>query len=626
MKILRITFFLLLICAFSSVQAQYDNGIESTDASPNGIATPEITNMSARDLCRNYNVDVRIVDNHDNIVPIMDSLQKTQTNAYPLMSQWCRAQKNNVQKMLNSLRKDFSFDGNMLWIDSTHCIVDAGAYISKLEQTASYLESRASYFDSREQERIENERRIAEERERAEAARIQREKEMRMQRLTDSIRSLHQTIDDICHNKGVTEKARIKELKDIFYDSYLPIYNRFNLTSTDIEDERYAQLSELKEFQVNLVNNVISDTSYSQRIEKFKDIIKVRCGKDHSEVNKSYLKVHKKLHVPIKFKSIAEFNEYVGQVQEIILVQKSYLEVINLRETITSNSNKIQAQCGKKYRDIFNSYKEILGEQDLVPSFTTLNDANSFIKNLTDFITLQSEYNRVILRIDSIGQRNDSIIAACPKNISDVSASYKELVDATDFIPRFRNISSANFYNKSLDDFEQIQQIYFDIIGLRTIIVAKSDTINSSKTSPKGLTAGYKTMIKYNNFTPNFSTVKDGQDFVASLNYFIRIQNKFIKIIKQTEQIEAAGKRFKSAFKNYSNIYKAYERLLKTYDYDLKILSEGDLDSYLLHQKRVLDMQEKFEELINSPEKGTINEKLKKMKEPERIKQVMGVQ
>lgn len=626
MKIQRITTFLLLLCVFASAQAQYVSGIESTDASSNGITTPDITNINARDLCRNYNVDARIVDNRDNIIPIMDSLQKIQTNAYPLMSQWCKKQRQNVQKMLNSLRNDFRMDGNMLWIDSTHCIVDASAFISKLEQTASFLESRASYYDTKEQERIENERRIAEERARAEAARIQREKETRMQRLTDSIRGLHQTITVICDGKGVTEKARIKELKDIYYDAYLPIYNRYNLASTDVDDERFAQLSELKDFQVNLVNNVISDTSYAQRIEKFKDIVKTRCGKDHSEVNKSYLKAHKKLHVPIKFKSIAEYNEYVGQVQEIILVQQSYLKVIDLRETITSNTNKIQAQCGKKHRDIFNSYKEVLGELNLVPSFTTLSEANSFIETLENFINLQMEYNRVIMRIDKIEQQNDSIIAACPKNISDVAASYKELVEATDFVPKFRNISSANFYNKSLDDFEQIQQIYIDIIGLRNTIVEKSDTINSSKSSPKGLTAGYKTMVKYNNFTPNFSTVKDGQDFVASLNYFIRIQNKFITIIKQTEQIEAAGKRFKTAFKNYSNIYKAYERLLKTYDYDLKILSEGDLDSYLLHQRSVLDMQQKFEELINSAEKETINGRLKKEKDPERIKLIMGVQ
>ena len=64
---------------------------------------------------------------------------------------------------------------------------------------------------------------------------------------------------------------------------------------------------------------------------------------------------------------------------------------------------------------------------------------------------------------------------------------------------------------------------------------------------------------------------------------------------------------------------------MKTYDYELVIISEGDLNRYIQHQTDVTAMQERFATLANSLEKEDYNNRLKKVKEPEKIKLIMGI-
>ena len=132
-------------------------------------------------------------------------------------------------------------------------------------------------------------------------------------------------------------------------------------------------------------------------------------------------------------------------------------------------------------------------------------------------------------------------------------------------------------------------------------------------------------MMKYTDFTPHFSNEAGGRDFIKLLNHFIDIQQKFVNIVNNNNTIDANSKQFRTAFKEYANIYKAYERLLKTYDYELNIISEADINSYQSHQETILAMQERFSTLANSLEKEDYNNRLKKVKEPDKIKLIMGI-
>ncbi len=606
----------LLLLSIIGVSAQTQNTI---------VRDSSVVYLSTLDLCPSYNVDRRILESDKNLVAVIDSLQGVQPNAYPLMSQWCRQQRLRINRMISSLNNDYTREGDNIWMDSTHCIVDAGTYISKMQLMAERLQNQSEQYDKLEEQRLEAERKAAEERAKAEALRIQRAKDQRLAILKDSIRSQHKDITSTCDAKGITDKTKIKELKDLFY-AYLSVYNRYDLTSDNTAESNFRQLEELKSFQTELIDSVLGDNSFSDRIEAFKNTLHARSGKDHTDVNKSYQRVFKKVQIPITFKTIAEYNTYINQLREIIAVQQSYLTVIGLREAINRNSNNLLNQCSKKHKDVYSSYKDILSELNIVPSYTSLAESDKFIASLYEFIDLQNEYSKVVKRLDTIYSRGDSIVAICPKSASDIASAYKNLVATTDFVPRFINKSSADYFNNTLNEFETVQQIYISAIGIRGIIDDGSQRIYASKNAPKGLIPGYKQMMHYTDFTPHFNNKAAGDEFIRLLNHFIDIQGKFLAIIDENNKIENNTKLFRSAFKEYSNINKAYERLLKTYDYDLVIISEADLNRFMKHQNTISDMQERFSALANSLEKEDYNNRLKKVKETDKIKLIMGVQ
>lgn len=577
-----------------------------------------------REFCSTFNVDARIIDSEDNFRMVMDSLQKVQPNAYPLMSQWCRQQRVRINAMIRGIQNDYEWDGEVAWIDSTHCIIDAASYTAQMRQAANMLNEYADHYDHLEQKRLEAERIAAEERARAEAQRIQREKDQRLTELKESIKEKNTKITSICDAYNVSNKAKVKELKDLYY-AYLAVYNHYNLTSDNTDDNRFRELEELKAFQTGLIDSVLSDNSYNQRIENFANTLKLRAGKNHTDVNKSYLKTFKRVQIHVTFKNIAEYNEYVGQLRDLIAVQESYLTVIDLREEIARNSNGIQQQCSKKHRDIWNSYKEVLDELNTVPAYTTLTESNKFVATLQEFTQLQKHYSDVIKRIEVIENRGDSIVNLCGKETKDIATAYKSLVDATDFVPKFINLSSANYYNTTLDDFETIQQHYIVAVGLRKQIAQDGDKILASKPTPKGLLDGYKLMRSNTNFVPNFNTPSAGEDFIMLLRHFIKIQDKFKDIIENHANIENTTKQFKIAFKDSKNILKAYNRMIEEYTLEAVILSESDLNSYRTHQDAVIAMQNAFGRLIGSAEKEDVNQRLKKIKEIDKIKLVMGI-
>ncbi|MBQ9586372.1 MAG: hypothetical protein IJQ59_00755 [Bacteroidaceae bacterium] len=593
-------------------------------ASGQDVDTIEITYMSAKSLCPGYKIDLRLVNNNENLQGIMDSIEHVEPNALPLMSQWCRQQRLRVRQLINSINNDYVREGQIIWLDETHCINDAATVLSRLENVEELLRINADNYDRLEQIRLEEERRLAEERARQEALRIEIERSQRLSNYRDTIRLLNNEILNTCDGRGISDKAKKKELSDIRY-AYLAVYNKYELTKENATDNYFRELDELQHFQMQVIDSLLGVNSFSNRFNAFPNKLRIRAGKDHNEVYKSYLNAFKKFHNPVIFASIAEYNEYVKNQQNILYVQQSYLQVIQLRDTIQRNSNTLQIKCSKKHKDVYNSYGNLLGETSLVPRYTDIADADKFVENLHGFITMQHEYTAVVSRLDTIQNRSDSILASCPKVIADVATSYKELLAATDLVPKFINQASADHFNQDLDEFERVQQLYVRIIDIRLNIAKTSDIINSAKGAPKGLTTGYKQMLKYTDFSPHFNTEASGLDFIKLLNHFIEVQNKFQAIITSNITIENNSKKFKQAFKDFKHISKAYERLLKTYDSELQILSEADINSYIQHQEEVLAMQAKFDEISGSIEREQYNIRLKGVKDPNQIKLHMGV-
>ena len=587
-------------------------------------AKSNVSRMSGTSLCMAFGADARMFDGQESLDAILDSISKVHPNAYPLMGQWCITQSLHLRRMSASMRNDYKWDNGIIWIDSTHCITDATETIGKCDQLISTLTFLSRKYEQLEAERIEAERIAAEEHARAEARRIQQEKDQKLKLLKDTILTLHRDIQYACNNTSTPDKNRVKELKDIFY-AYLSIYNRYDLTGTTTDDNRFTQLNELESFQKDVIDSLIGSNSYYNQIENFKNTIRSRAGNSHTDILKAYNRAFKKVQTPVTFKSMAEYQAYITQLQNIRATQDSYIKAIELQDTLAKNTLILQEKCSKEHREIFNAYKSILGEQNLVPSYSDYSSAKIFISSLYAFINIQHDYIYIVQRMDTISKRGIEITQSCSKQTSDVASAYKELSQTTDFIPYLRNESDVKSHNRMLNHFEEIQDIYLRIVNLRDSINTRSEQILAAKNTPKGLLNSYKQTLKTASLTPHFREIDKGDIFVRQLEHFIAIQEKYLLIEDKDHQIDNTTKRFRTTAKEYGNISKAYEHVAKTYDMEFNALNESDLDAYLSLQDRILDIQNKFDAVLNSTDKAQYNQMFKKESDPGKIKLIMGI-
>lgn len=584
----------------------------------------DVITISARYLCPSYNVDERIFGGEKSLAPVFDSLQHVEPNAYPLMGQWCRVQRLRCNRMANSLANDYHNDSTAVWIDSLHCIPDGVEFIRLLRSTADSMTALSARFEQLEKERVENEQKQAAILAKAEAIRQQRELEYQLTTLKDSIKTTHRAISNTCDGDGVTDRNRLKELKDIYY-AYLAVYNRYDVGDPTISEGHLSRLQELRNFQTHLNDSLLGPHALSVQLEDFKKELHTRTGKEYNDVYKSYIRVFKKINIPITFRTIAEYKVYISNMQELIVVSRSYLHVVDLRDSIAAGTALLNQKCARRHRDILTSYRELLSETNSVPNYATIPSSEKFITNLRELIEMQRQYSLAIDRVDVIQKRGDSIVALCPRALADVAQSYRSLMSTTDIVPHFINSTSSERYQENLDNFEEVQQLYVEVIAIRKVINQRATRITSDRNAPRGLVNGYRHLVKYTNFTPSFTTPRGGNDMIRSLNHFIDLQEKFLTINSNNAVIENNTKQMRTAFREYANIFKAYERLLDTYSYDLSITGEAELNSYLKHQEQVMSMQSKFVDLINSLEKEEYNNRLKRVREPEKIRLIMGL-
>lgn len=608
--ILRLTIILSLLALPTMLRAQVNDN--------------DIININARHLCSNYNIDERIFGGMESLTPVFDSLQHVEPNAYPLMGQWCRVQRLRANRMANSFENDYRNDSTAVWIDSTHCITDGVAFIKLLRATADSLTALSSHFEKLEKERVEREQKENEALAKSEALRRQKELDARMAELRDSIKTLHRSITAICDGDGITDRLRLKELKDLFY-SYLSVYNRYDISNPVVTESHLERLEELHAFQTHLNDSLLGPNALTKQLEDFKTVLYTRAGKQHTEVYKSYIRVFKKISIPVTFRTIAEYEVYISKLQELLKVSHSYIHVIELRDSITAGTQALTQKCSRHHRNILSSYRELLSEQSTVPNYSSLTSAEKFITNLQNFIDMQRLYSDATDRVEKIQQRGDSIVALCARPLNDIANAYHQLYTTTDLVPHFINSFSSERYYETLENFEKVQLLYFDIIGIRKNIDQRAKRITSDRNTTRTLVNGYKHMAKYTNFTPSFTTPRGGNDMIRTLNHFIDIQEKFITANNNNGTIVNNSKQMRSAFREYGNIYRAYERLYSSYAYQVNITSEADLNTYLKYQEQVLNMQGKFVELINSLDKEDYNNRLKRVRETDKIRLIMGL-
>ena len=576
------------------------------------------TVISVAELMGNYGLDTAWVNDTAAMLRYLDE----QPQNYVELTNLCVSVRTRAQKAISSIEHDYQFRDSLIWLDSNTVLSDYPIFEYRLRNLADMMGRLSIKYSRLEQQRIEAEREAARRRAEEEARRQQEERNRIANDLRGSIGVHDRAIKTACDAVGITDKNKLKDLKDLYY-SYLMVYNKYDLSEGNATDESIARLDQLNSFQNDLLENVLGNNSLPNQIDNFKNVLKVRCEKENGDVYRSYFKVFKHTKVPVSFADIKEYEDYIVRLRTIINVQQRYLHTLELRATIAKGTDAIVSLYGKKYRDNANAYKEVLKGLNQLPTFTTDAESILFIRYLEDFIAAQQLYLDFYPVMEDISHRTDTILGH--KEFSDVVSAYRDAMPSLKPMPGFRDPDGAVVYDNQLAEVTSVQQCYLDVIALRQTIVLNDDSLLAGKKTDRVLTNGYKLLRKQVDLRPSFATVERGRSFIDILNNYIEMQQLGLTTLHKLEQINANDRKIKDKDIPYANIRKAYGRMYKAYQGVDEITNTEDLRRYDRQCDYILEMQEAFMDTQRSSTAADSDSKLKRENNIENIKLVIGL-
>ena len=402
----------------------------------------------------------------------------------------------------------------------------------------------------------------------------QRERDQEAGVLLSSIDIHHRAIITACDGVGIKDKVKLKELKDLYY-SYLMVYNKYDLSMSHATKESLAQLDELNSFQNDLLENVLGANSLPSQIENFKNVLKIRCDRENSDVYRSYSRVFRQTSVPISFANVSEYGDYINRLQTIINVQNRYLQTLELRAAINAGSDRIVQLYGKKYREVVNSYKDVARSMNMVPDFTTNAESINFIQHLEEFIAAQQRYEENYTVLEDISIRSDSILNGHDSKFRDITMAYREVQSTLVPVPTFKTLGEAAHYEEQLAEVIRVQQCYLQAIRLRHVSEKNDDSLMSVRKVDRTVYNGYRLFRKQADLQPNFSTFERGESFLSMLDAHIELQQFCLATVQKRRQITANDDKIDNKASSFRNI---------VYDTVIRLKPNGALiirESYL---------------------------------------------
>lgn len=576
--------------------------------------------LSVGDIVSNYGLDSAWVNDTVNVMAYLDS----QPQDYVSLTNLCVSIRTKAQNALHSIQNDYDHRDDLVWIDSSTVLTDFAIYEYRLRRLANLMGRMSIHYSRLEQKRIEAEKEAARQRAIEEARRQQDERDKTASDLRANIDLHHRAIIKACDGVGISDKAKLKELKDLYY-SYLMVYNKYDLSTYHATPESIVKLDELNSFQNDLLEKVLGNNSLPYQIENFKNVLKMRCEKENGDVYRSYTRVFKHTTVPVSFADIKEYEDYINRMHTVIAVQRRYLHTLDLRATIAAGTDAILQLYGKKFRDVASAYKDVLRTINQLPAFTTNAESINFIRQLDDFIAAQQMYIDDYALYAEIAARADSIVKGTRGHFSDVVASYRSIEPTLTPLPAFKDVQGGEYFEHQLAEVQQVQQCYLEVIALRQTIEALDDSISSNKRVDRTLSNGYRLLRRQAELKPSFSTVERGRSFIAYLQDHIEMQQLCMQIIAKLETINQTDRRITSKDQPFRNLAKAYQRLLKAYEGVSEVANREDLMRYDRQCDRIEEMQQAFIKMMNSELAAETDNRLHRETDVERIKIAIGL-
>lgn len=558
--------------------------------------------MSVKEIAPDFGIRPQFLDDTIHITRYLDSLN----GSNQAMADTCVTLNSRLMAMSNVLLYDYRHTNDTVWIDATHYLEDYSQYSHNIDSLSRFIIQRAHFYLDREHQHQE-------------AAQIS---SLNLRR--DTIDRNHRTILNGCEGIGVADKNRKKDLKDLYY-AYLSVYNRYDF-SMKRNDARYiASLDEFSQFQQHLIDNFLSNDNYAARINNFTNTLKVRCGRDHSEVLRAYQRAFRTTVPPISFSTLREYYDYVATLQEIVNIQNSYLTVVDLREQITATNKRIYSLYSPRFHDVAKTYQEVVDNLNTIPSFNTLPNAQIFINNLQEFTQVQDSYLNDYLRLSAIQNHGDTIRRRCTPRYSEVAKAYKLLNDNNPMRPTYRTLDDATRFSREMGRFERLQRQYDTIIDQLQFIDYLKDSISKGWMQHIVVHNGLQTVTKQYVFTPTFIDFAGGHEFIQQLKEFSDVEQRCLYAIDLNNQYKSLDATLQPEMKRFRTLSKTYSQMEKQYLTIKAINHLTELYIYCQQLEAFISVQNIFMEIVQSPDAQNIDAQLKKNKDASQIENILGL-
>lgn len=571
------------------------------------LRSQDIQSVSVRNFAPAFGIQSRFLDDTSVVARFLDSLGSDNQS----LTDTCVAINARVLAFQNVMLHDYRHSGDTVWVDSQLCLTDYDYYRQKLNDLSAFVLHRAhSYIENTHRHR-ENLQQNA------------------FNTRKDTIARLHRTIVNACEGFGVNDADRKKELKEIYY-AYLSVYNRYDLSNNRYGDSYIDELDQFIAFQNHLINNLLSTGGFRSRIKNFTNTLRIRCGHTHNDVFRSYQRVSSRPPVPVSFSTIGGYYLYIDSLQRVLHVQDCYLTVVDLREKISANTERINSLYGSRFRQVVKTYQEVAASINSIPAFTTQQAADNFIGTMQEFIQVQDCYIRDYNRLSLIKDHGDTIARRCAVRYSDVSKAYNKMVDelypgAETPKPAYRSIDDAVRFGKELDHFELLQRQYDTVILLRKQINDLADSVAKGWMTHMIVYNGFQTIRKQVVLTPSFINPSDGSRFIAELSDFAETGDKCIQAIRLLDESKRLDNLVVVAIQPFRNIRKAYSRLEKTYLTIKAINHASEVYNYFRQLDAYITVQNELLEVSKRSDVQQIDDRLRNINDIDKIEQILGL-
>ena len=571
------------------------------------LSAQEVQSVSVKDLAPAFGVNPLFLDDTAMAAQYLDSINTD----YHTLTDTCVAINARVLAFQSVMMYDYPHRNDTVWVSDRIFLNDYNLYSGKLSELSTFVLRRAHDYIEREHKQQDD---------------LQQSTTLLVK---DTIARQHRTIVNACEGFGVTDSDRKKELKDLYY-AYLSVYNRYDLSSVSTNENYVKALSRFATFQQHIIDNLLVSNNVSNRIKNFYNTLKIRCGRTHTDILRSYQRVFRQSPQSISFSTVKEYYGYIDSLEAVMQVQEAYLKVIDLREKITANSDRISRQYGSRFHDVVKTYREVSESVNTIPAFTTLYGANDFLNRMEEFIQVQeyyiSDYNRLML----IREHGDTIVRRCSLRYSDVSKAYNTMLSDLSLksgtpIPNYRTVDDAMRFSSEMDRFEAVQRQYDTVIDIRKEIDRNKDSIGKGWMSHMVVYNGYQAIRRQTVVTPSFIDMAGGAQFIRDLRDFVDTQQKCLEAIRLYNEYRRLDDKVIPAIQPYRNIRRFYSRLEKAYITVKAINHTSELYVYCRQMEAFISVQNTLLELSQGNQVQNVDAKLSNIKEIDKAEKILGL-